>query len=79
MICSLVRSFLSDPSPIFRHACHSLTHSLTNCCLVNLMPLNDANGYMMLQQLLKAVKRLSMLEMLLMLMMRIVLGAEVWL
>ena len=33
--------FLSDPSPIIGHACHSLTHSLThslaNSCLVNLI------------------------------------------
>ena len=33
--------FLSDPSPIIGYACHSLpnslTHSLTHCCLVNLI------------------------------------------
>ena len=28
--------FLSDPSPIIGYACHSLTDSLTDCCLVNL-------------------------------------------
>ena len=41
-------TFLSDPSPIIGYACHSLpnslTHSLTHSCLVNLMPLNDANS-----------------------------------
>ena len=31
------KRFLSDPSPIIAYACHSLTHSLTNCCLVNLI------------------------------------------
>ena len=34
-------SFLSDPSPIIGYACHSLTYSLTNSltdsCLVNLI------------------------------------------
>ena len=29
--------FLSDPSPIIGYACHSLTNSLTHCCLVNLI------------------------------------------
>ena len=29
--------FLSDPSPIIGNACHSLTHSLTHSCLVNLI------------------------------------------
>ena len=29
--------FLSDPSPINGYACHSLTDSLPNCCLVNLI------------------------------------------
>ena len=29
--------FLSDPIPIIGYACHSLTDSLTNCCLVNLI------------------------------------------
>ena len=33
--------FLSDPSPIIGYACHSLpnrlTHSLTHCCLINLI------------------------------------------
>ena len=29
--------FLSDPSPIIGYACHSLTDSLTNSCLVNLI------------------------------------------
>ena len=29
--------FLSDLSPIIGYACHSLTDSLTNCCLVNLI------------------------------------------
>ena len=28
---------LSDPSPIIVYPCHSLTHSLTHCCLVNLI------------------------------------------
>ena len=28
---------LSDPSPIIGNACHSLTHSLTDCRLVNLI------------------------------------------
>ena len=35
---------------------HSLPNWLTNCCLVDLMALNDANCLMMSQQLLKAVK-----------------------
>ena len=39
---------LSDPSPIIGYACHSLTHSLPNSCLVNLMDLTlaceDANS-----------------------------------
>ena len=30
-------AFLSDPSPIIVYACHSLTDSLTHCCLVNLI------------------------------------------
>ena len=29
--------FLSDPSPIIGYTCHSLTHSLTDCRLVNLI------------------------------------------
>ena len=29
--------FLSDPSPIIGYACHSLTDSLTQCCLVSLI------------------------------------------
>ena len=36
--------------------CLSLTHSLTDCRLVNLMATNDTNCLMMSQQLLKAVK-----------------------
>ena len=36
------RLFLSDPSPIIGYACHSLTHSLRDSRLVNLMPVNDA-------------------------------------
>ena len=36
MFC-LFRQFLSDPSPIIGNACHSLTHSLTDCRLVNLI------------------------------------------
>ena len=35
------QNLLSDPSPIIGYACHSLpnslTHSLTHCCLVNLI------------------------------------------
>ena len=34
--------FLSDPSPIIGNACHSLTHSLTYSCLVNLIDLTLA-------------------------------------
>ena len=30
-------NFFSDPSPIIGYACHSLTDSLTNSCLVNLI------------------------------------------
>ena len=30
-------AFLLDPSPIIGYACHSLTHSLTDSCLVNLI------------------------------------------
>ena len=45
-------SFLSDQSPIIGYACHSLpnslTHSLTHCCLANLIDVNlaceDANS-----------------------------------
>ena len=40
--------FLSDPSPIIGNTCHSLTHSLTDCCLVNLIDVTlaceDANS-----------------------------------
>ena len=40
--------FLSDPSPIIGYACHSLTDSLTDCCLVNLIDVTlaceDANS-----------------------------------
>ena len=40
--------FLSDPSPIIGYACHSLTHSLTDSCLVNLIDVTlaceDANS-----------------------------------
>ena len=35
--CSVPDIFLSDPSPIIGYACHSLTPSLTHCCLVNLI------------------------------------------
>ena len=39
---------LSDPSPIIGYACHSLTHSLTDSCLVNLIDVTlaceDANS-----------------------------------
>ena len=44
----LVLAFLSDPSPIIGSACHSLTHSLPNCCLVNFIDVTlaceDANS-----------------------------------
>ena len=36
LIC-LVYLFLLDPSPIIGYACQWLTHSLTKCCLVNLI------------------------------------------
>ena len=40
--------FLSDLSPIIGYACHSLTDSLTNCSLVNLIDVTlaceDANS-----------------------------------
>ena len=36
-ILQLCNIFLSDPRPIIGYACHSLTDSLTNCCLVNLI------------------------------------------
>ena len=40
--------FLSDLSPIIGYACHSLTNSLTHCCLVNLTDVSlaceDANS-----------------------------------
>ena len=40
--------FLSDPSPIIGNACHSLTDSLTDSCLVNLIDVTlaceDANS-----------------------------------
>ena len=39
---------LSDPSPIIGYACHSLTDSLTDSCLVNLLDVTlaceDANS-----------------------------------
>ena len=34
--------FLSDPSQIIGYACHSLTHSLTDSCLVNLIDVTPA-------------------------------------
>ena len=34
---SLMKDFLSDPSPIIGNACHSLTHSLSHWGLVNLI------------------------------------------
>ena len=37
-------NFLSDPSPIIGYACHSLTHSLTHSCLVNLIDVTVACG-----------------------------------
>ena len=37
-------AFLSDPSPIIVYACHSLTDSLTHCCLVNLIDVTLACG-----------------------------------
>ena len=37
--------FLSGPSPIIGSACHSLTHWLTNCRLVNLIDVNLACEY----------------------------------
>ena len=46
--CHKSKTFLSDPSPIIGYACHSLTHSLTNSCLVNLIDVTlaceDANS-----------------------------------
>ena len=43
-----VGAFLSDPSPIIVYPCHSLTHSLTTSCLVNLIDVTlvcqDANS-----------------------------------
>ena len=61
--------FLSDPSPIIGYACHSLTDSLTDSCLVNLIDVTlaceDDNS------------NLLRLLLLLMLMMRIVL-TTVW-
>ena len=54
--------FLSDPSPIIGYACHSLTHSLTDSCLVELMAVNDTNCLMMSQQLLKALKSFPRLK-----------------
>ena len=65
MICSFVSSFFIGPESdhwLCLSLTHSLTHSLPNSCLVNLMPVNDANCLMMSQQLLKAVKRMSTLE-----------------
>ena len=42
------RLFLSDPSPIIVYPCHSLTDSLTDSCLVNLIDVTlaceDANS-----------------------------------
>ena len=42
--------------------CLSLPNSLTDCCLVNLMAMNDTNCLMMSHQLLKAVKSFLMLK-----------------
>ena len=42
---SRLSPFLSDPSPIIGYACHSLTHSLTHCRLVNLIDVTLACEY----------------------------------
>ena len=45
---SYLSRFLSDPSPIIVYPCHSLTDSLTDCCLVNFINVTlaceDANS-----------------------------------
>ena len=45
---NILHHFLSDPSPIIVYPCHSLTDSLTDCCLVNLIDVTlaceDANS-----------------------------------
>ena len=33
----IIKKLLSDPSPIIGYACHSLTDSITDSCLVNLI------------------------------------------
>ena len=61
-LCTLSPSFYRTR---VRSLATLVTHSLTNSCLVILMPINvfnDANCMMMLQQLLKAVKRLSIIS-----------------
>ena len=44
----IIKKLLSDPSPIIGYACHSLTDSLTDSCLVNLIDVTlaceDANS-----------------------------------
>ena len=55
----IIKKLLSDPSPIIGYACHSLTDSLIDSCLVDLMAMNDTNCLMLSQQLLKALKRLK--------------------
>ena len=49
----LLLKFLSDPSPIIGNACHSLTDSLTDSCLVNLIDVTlgceDANSKLELE------------------------------
>ena len=53
--------FSLDPSPVIGYSCHSLTPSLTNSCLENLMPVNDANCQL-LDDVVTAVIWLSTLE-----------------
>ena len=43
-VLQLFLAFLSDPSPFIGYPCHSLAP----CCLVNLMPVNDANCLILL-------------------------------
>ena len=44
----IIKKLLSDPSPIIGYACHSLTDSITDSCLVNLIDVTlaceDANS-----------------------------------
>ena len=63
MIVRILPEVLVFIGPEFDHwQCLSLTPSLTDSCLVDLMAANDTKCMMMSQQLLKAVKRFLKLK-----------------